>query len=73
MSLVAEGWELHIPKGYIYFAMGFSILVEVLNMRVRRRRVQAEPVSLRPTWVKEAGAEGAVGHYVTARRSPPPV
>jgi len=41
MSLVAEGWELHIPKGYIYFAMGFSILVEVLNMRVRRRRVQA--------------------------------
>jgi predicted tellurium resistance membrane protein TerC len=36
-SLVAEGWELHIPKGYIYFAMGFSVLVEVLNLRLRSR------------------------------------
>jgi predicted tellurium resistance membrane protein TerC len=35
MSLIAEGMGLHIPKGYIYFAMGFSIFVEVLNLRVR--------------------------------------
>jgi predicted tellurium resistance membrane protein TerC len=35
MSLVAEGLDFHIPKGYIYFAMGFAILVEVPNLRVR--------------------------------------
>ena len=45
MSLVADGLDLHIPKGYIYFAMGFSIFVELLNLRIRAR---AEPVHLRP-------------------------
>lgn len=35
-NLVAEGFGVHIPKGYTYFAMGFSVLVEVLNIRVRR-------------------------------------
>lgn len=34
-SLVAEGWGYHIPKGYIYFAMAFSVLVEMLNLRLR--------------------------------------
>jgi predicted tellurium resistance membrane protein TerC len=43
MSLVAEGLEFHIPKGYVYFAMGFSIFVEVLNIRFRRK---APPVKL---------------------------
>lgn len=38
MALVAEGWELHIPKGYLYFAMAFSVFVEMLNLRVRARR-----------------------------------
>ena len=70
MSLVAEGWELHIPKGYVYFAMGFSVLVELLNLRLRRPRVVAPPVTLRPTWVKEAEAAGAVGHFVSRRREP---
>jgi predicted tellurium resistance membrane protein TerC len=42
--LVAEGMGQHVPKGYIYFAMAFSILVEVLNMRYRRRQ---GPVHLR--------------------------
>jgi predicted tellurium resistance membrane protein TerC len=46
MSLVADGFDLHIPKGYIYFAMGFSVFVELLNLRVRAR--PAEPVHLRP-------------------------
>lgn len=68
MSLVAEGWELRIPKGYIYFAMGFSIFVESLNLRLRARRAD-HPVELRPTYVKDPGAEGAVGS-VPAR---PPV
>ncbi len=54
MSLVAEGWELHVPKGYIYFAMGFSVFVEVLNLRLRGRR--EPPVELRPTYVKDEDA-----------------
>jgi predicted tellurium resistance membrane protein TerC len=43
MSLIAEGFEFHIPKGYVYFAMGFSIFVEVLNIQFRRK---AKPVQL---------------------------
>ena len=49
MILVAEGFGQHIPKGYIYFAMGFSIFVEALNLRaqaaapVRLRRSRAHP------------------------------
>ena len=42
--LIAEGVDLHIPKGYIYFAMFFSLSVEMLNLRMRRHR---EPVALR--------------------------
>ncbi|MGD8323548.1 MAG: TerC family protein [Gammaproteobacteria bacterium] len=38
VALIGEGLDLHIPKGYIYFAMAFSIVVEVLNLAVRRRR-----------------------------------
>lgn len=44
LSLVADGLGQHIPKGYIYFAMGFSVFVEMLNLRVRR---VSEPVTLR--------------------------
>ncbi len=36
MALIAEGLDFHIPKGYIYFAMGFSVLVEMLNIRIRK-------------------------------------
>ncbi len=46
-SLVVEGLHQHIPKGYIYFAMGFSILVEFLNMRLRS--LKTAPVQLRAT------------------------
>ncbi len=35
LALFGEGWELHIPKGYIYFAMAFSVMVEFLNMKIR--------------------------------------
>jgi predicted tellurium resistance membrane protein TerC len=45
MSLVADGFDVHIPKGYIYFAMGFSVFVELLNLRLRGRK--APPVHLR--------------------------
>jgi predicted tellurium resistance membrane protein TerC len=47
MSLVAEGLDFHIPKGYIYFAMGFSVFVEVLNLRLRGGKDKGEPVHLR--------------------------
>lgn len=43
VTLIAEGLHQHIPKGYIYFAMAFSVLVEFLNMRLRKK---AEPVML---------------------------
>lgn len=43
MSLVAEGFDHHIPKGYIYFAMAFSAMVEGLNLRTRKKR---RPVSV---------------------------
>lgn len=36
-TLIAEGFDVHVPKGYIYFAMAFSIGVELLNIRVRRK------------------------------------
>ena len=44
LSLLLEGFDQHIPKGYIYFAMGFSVLVEMLNLEVRRK---SPPVELR--------------------------
>ena len=48
VALIAEGWGLHIPKGYIYFAMAFSVAVEMLNMRMRARvRERGGPVRLR--------------------------
>ncbi|MEK7862322.1 MAG: TerC family protein [Chloroflexota bacterium] len=50
-ALVAEGFDVHIPRGYLYFAMAFSVLVELLNIRVRARHAAA--VELRPTYVKE--------------------
>ena len=73
MALVAEGWELHIPKGYIYFAMGFSVFVELLNLRMRGRRPERpSPVELRPTYVKAPEASGAVGHPVRRSSSTTP-
>ncbi len=43
VSLVGEGLDFHIPKGYIYFAMAFSVMVEMLNLRLRK---VSEPVAL---------------------------
>lgn len=43
VSLIAEGFEQHIPKGYIYFAMAFSVFVEMINLRVRAK---GQPVHL---------------------------
>lgn len=45
VSLVGEGLDFHIPKGYIYFAMAFSVGVEILNIRMRSKR-KLEPIKL---------------------------
>ncbi len=44
VALIGEGLEMHIPKGYIYFAMAFSLLVEMLNIKLRKKH--AKPVAL---------------------------
>lgn len=46
VTLIAEGFHQHIPKGYIYFAMAYSVFVEVLNLRIRAK---SRPVELRGT------------------------
>jgi len=45
VALVADAFEVHLPKGYLYFAMAFSVGVEMINIRMRRK---AQPVALRP-------------------------
>ena len=54
MALVAEGFHQEIPKGYIYFAMGFSLFVEMLNLRARR---VASPVVLRGPKLEDTGTD----------------
>jgi predicted tellurium resistance membrane protein TerC len=51
--LIAEGFDHHVPKGYIYFAMAFSIVVEMLNIRMRKRA--AQPAHLHAGYVREEG------------------
>jgi len=50
-TLIGEGLDLHIPKGYVYFAMAFSVFVEMLNLRVRAR--PSAPVQLRKQFADE--------------------
>jgi predicted tellurium resistance membrane protein TerC len=50
-TLIVEGLHQHIPKGYIYFAMAFSVFVEMLNLRLRAR--SSHPVNLREPYVAE--------------------
>jgi predicted tellurium resistance membrane protein TerC len=59
-TLIVEGLHRHIPKGYIYFAMGFSVLVEMLNLRVRGA---AKPVELHEPYGK-AVAPGVASSVV---------
>jgi predicted tellurium resistance membrane protein TerC len=49
VSLIGEGFGMHIPKGYIYFAMGFSVFVEMINLRVRK----STPVKLHQPYVED--------------------
>ena len=49
IALIGDGLDLHIPKGYIYFAMAFSVFVEMINLRMRRN--PSTPVQLRKSYM----------------------
>ena len=51
IMLIGEGLEFHIPKGYIYFAMAFSVFVEMLNLKIRRK--STAPIKLRQRFIDE--------------------
>jgi predicted tellurium resistance membrane protein TerC len=51
VTLIAEGFDQHIPRGYIYFAMAFSVFVEMLNLKMRNK--QTKPVELRKAYIEE--------------------
>src|SRR4028119_1717676 len=85
MSLVAEGLDQHIPKGYIYFAMGFSVLVEMLNLRAKKGKPvhlhnryaepaapPREPLKGAPPKPKRRGGGGAAAAPQPPRPLPPP-
>jgi predicted tellurium resistance membrane protein TerC len=55
LSLLLEGFDHHIPKGYIYFAMGFSVFVEMINLRIRKVKA---PVHLHDRIVAELDGKG---------------
>jgi len=52
VMLMAEGFDHHVPKGYIYFAMAFSVAVEMLNIRMRKKKAVASPVDLHEPYKK---------------------
>ena len=54
-TLILEGFERHVPKGYIYFAMAFSVFVEMLNLRIRK--APSHPVRLHEPYRKEAAPD----------------
>jgi predicted tellurium resistance membrane protein TerC len=51
LTLIVEGFDVHIPKGYVYFAMGFSVFVELLNLRLRKK---TQPVDLHERYAPDA-------------------
>ena len=53
MTLVADGFGFHVPKGYIYFAMGFSVFVELINIQLRKK---SAPVDLHERYAPDAAA-----------------
>jgi predicted tellurium resistance membrane protein TerC len=54
VTLLVEAFDYHVPKGYIYFAMGFSVFVEMLNLRLRKK---SQPVKLHERYAPEPGTE----------------
>lgn len=58
-TLVAEGFHVHVPKGYIYFAMAFSVMIELINMRIRDKG--KDPAHLKRTYAGKAVVDRAGG------------
>ena len=56
LTLLVEAFEYHVPKGYIYFAMGFSVFVEMLNMKLRKK---SQPVKLHERYAPEPASDGS--------------
>jgi predicted tellurium resistance membrane protein TerC len=54
VMLIADGFEHHIPKGYVYFAMAFSVFVEVLNLRASKKHHHEDPVKLHQAYAAPA-------------------
>jgi predicted tellurium resistance membrane protein TerC len=52
VMLIAEGFDHKVPKGYIYFAMAFSVAVEMLNIRMRKKKAAPSPVELHEPYKK---------------------
>jgi predicted tellurium resistance membrane protein TerC len=67
-TLLVEGLHQHIPKGYIYFAMGFSVLVEMLNLRLRQP--SARPVNLRDAYKQPKLATEGVSAFTEIPSGP---
>lgn len=65
-TLIVEGLHQHIPKGYIYFAMAFSVFVEILNLRLRKKA--EEPVTLRVAYAAEQPVVEAPGKKVQKKK-----
>ena len=59
VTLMVEGFDVHVPKGYIYFAMAFSVVVEMLNIRMRRKR--ASPVKLHSRYAAPTPGKSLAG------------
>ena len=53
VMLIAEGFDHKVPKGYIYFAMAFSVAVEMLNIRMRKKKAKVAPVELHEPYTKD--------------------
>jgi predicted tellurium resistance membrane protein TerC len=64
VALIAEGIDVHIPKGYIYFAMAFSVVVEMLNLRLRG---STKPVHLHEPYGPAPSTETDPGHKADRR------
>jgi predicted tellurium resistance membrane protein TerC len=65
LTLVAEGWGHHIPKGYVYFAMGFAIVFETINIRIR---LAQDPVKLHEAYTADPKPDKA-GEKKVSRHS----
>ena len=62
VALLADGLEFHIPKGYIYFAMAFSVAVEILNIKMRSRL--SKPVTPHKSFSLDETKQADVSHNI---------